>query len=130
MRFEVSSVPEAARAVLANNIIYLQALELGVANYTALAKRIKADIEKLIGSKVNLNTIVVAIKRFADTLDEKPDSKPLTTKAKMSLTGSIIDISFKKEIDEHLLHSLNKFFEKEIRIISFKHVYILHCFAE
>jgi len=115
MRFEVSSVPEAARAVLANNIIYLQALELGVANYTALAKRIKPDIEKLIGSKVNLNTIVVAIKRFADTLDEKPDSKPLTTKAKMSLTGSIIDVSFKKENDQDLAAILDKFFEQENR---------------
>jgi hypothetical protein len=115
MRFEVSSVPEATRAVLANNIIYLQALELGVANYTALAKRIKPDIEKLIGSKVNLNTIVVAIKRFADTLDEKPDSKPLTAKAKMSLTGSIIDVSFKKENDEDLAAILDKFFEQENR---------------
>jgi len=80
-----------------------------------LAKRIKPDIEKLIGSKVNLNTIVVAIKRFADTLDEKPDSKPLTTKAKMSLTGSIIDVSFKKENDQDLAAILDKFFEQENR---------------
>src|SRR5437867_12674696 len=120
MRFEVSSVPEAARAVLASNIIYFQALELGVANYTALAKRSKPDIEKLIGSKVNLNIIVVAIKRFADTLDEKPDSKPLTTKAKMALTCSIIDVYLKKETDQDLAAILDKLFEQEKRVHLFE----------
>lgn len=109
------TVPDAIRAVLANNNSYLQALELGIANYTALAERIKPDIEKLIGSKVNLNTIVVAIKRFADSLDEKPDSKPLTTKAKMSLTGSIIDVSFQKENDKGLAAILDEFFERDNR---------------
>jgi hypothetical protein len=109
------TVPDAIRAVLANNNSYLQALELGIANYTALAERIKPDIEKLIGSKVNLNTVVVAIKRFADSLDEKPDSKPLTTKAKMSLTGSIIDVSFQKENDKDLAAILDEFFERDNR---------------
>ncbi len=112
---QVLTVPDAVRAVLANNNSYLQALELGIANYTALAERIKPDIEKLIGSKVNLNTVVVAIKRFADSLDEKPDSKPLTTKAKMSLTGSIIDVSFQKENDEDLAAILDEFFERDNR---------------
>ncbi len=112
---QVLTVPEAIRNVLANNNIYLQALELGIANYTALAERIKPDIEKLIGSKVNLNTIVVAIKRFADTLDEKLDGKPMITKAKMSLTGSIIDISLQKENDEDLAAILDEFFERENR---------------
>jgi len=64
MHSQPFSVPEAIREVLANNRIYLQALELGITNFTALAERIKPDIEKLIGTKVNLNTIVVAIKRF------------------------------------------------------------------
>lgn len=112
---EVMTVPEAARTVLANNNTYFHALELGIANYTALAERIKPEIEKLIGSKVNLNTIVVAIKRLADTLDEKPDSKPLTPKAKLSLTGSIIDVSFQKENDEDLAAILDEFFDQDNR---------------
>src|ERR671914_1595732 len=71
MYADVISVPEAIRKVLANDHVYMQALVLGITNYTALAERIKPDIERLIGSKVNLNTIVVAIKRFADTLEKK-----------------------------------------------------------
>src|SRR5918999_3426946 len=98
MYADVISVPEAIRKVLANDHVYMQVLVLGIANYTALAERIKPEIERMVGSKVNLNTIVVAIKRFADALEKKNrkqqhnDNTQLTAaKAKMSLTDSIID---------------------------------------
>lgn len=126
MYAEAVSVPEAIRRVLANDHVYMQALVLGIANYTALAERIKPDIERLTGSKVNLNTIVVAIKRFADALEKKKNthqensSTHLTAaKAKMSLTGSIIDIDFQKENNdddnESLASVLDEFFEQDSR---------------
>ena len=126
MYSEAISVPEAIRKVVANDHVYMQALVLGIANYTALAERIKPEIEKLIGSKVNLNTIVVAIKRFADVLQknnlqqQKNSSTHLTAaKAKMSLTGSIIDIDFQKENNDDdndaLASVLDEFFEQDSR---------------
>jgi hypothetical protein len=126
MYSETVSVPEAIRKLLANDHVYMQALVLGIANYTALAERIKPDIERLTGSKVNLNTIVVAIKRFADALEKKNmqqenSSTHLTTaKAKMSLTGSIIDIDFQKEKNndndnDTLASVLDEFFEQDSR---------------
>jgi hypothetical protein len=121
MYFQALSVPDAMREVLANNSVYREALELGIANYTALAEKIKPDIEKLIGYKVNQNTIVVAIKRFADALEKiksNPNTRPsIATKAKMSLTGSIIDIDFQKENDDDdtLANILDEFFEQENR---------------
>lgn len=125
MYSETISVPEAIRKVLANDHVYMQALVLGIANYTALAERIKPEIEKLIGSKVNLNTIVVAIKRFADVLEKKNlqqqnSSTYLTAaKAKMSLTGSIIDIDFQKENNDDdndaLASVLDELFEQDSR---------------
>jgi hypothetical protein len=83
----------------------------------------------LTGSKVNLNTIVVAIKRFADALEKKNlqqenSSTHLTgAKAKMSLTGSIIDIDFQKEKNNNnndndndaLASVLDEFFEQDSR---------------
>ena len=120
------SVPDAMREVLANNSVYREALELRIANYTALAEKIKPDIEKLIGYKVNQNTIVVAIKRFADALEKiKSDhnSTPSNvTKAKMSLTSSIIDIDFQKdnENDDTLANILDEFFEQENRYSLFQ----------
>jgi hypothetical protein len=97
----------------------MQALKSGIANYTALAQRIKSDVETIVGSQVNVGTIVVAIKRFADILEkEKQDEekKPSNTHpmngARMSLTGSIIDIDFDRELDE-LSNILDEVFEKE-----------------
>ena len=125
MYAEAVSVPEAIRRVLANDHVYMQALVLGIASYTALAERIKPDIERLTGSKANLNTIVVAIKRFADALDkknmqqEKSSTHLIATKARMSLTGSIIDIDFQKENNdndsESLASVLDEFFEQDSR---------------
>ncbi len=114
-----ASVPHAIREVLSSNTLYLQALKSGIANYTALAQRIKSDVETIVGSQVNVGTIVVAIKRFADILEkEKRDEekKPSTTHpmngARLSLTGSIIDIDFDRELDE-LSNILDEVFEKE-----------------
>jgi hypothetical protein len=114
-----ASVPHAIREVLSSNTLYLQALKSGIANYTALAQRIKSDVETIVGSQVNVGTIVVAIKRFADILEkEKKDEekKPSNTHpmngARMSLTGSIIDIDFDRELDE-LSNILDEVFEKE-----------------
>jgi hypothetical protein len=120
------SVPEAIRKILANDHVYMQALMLGIANYTSLAERIKPDIERLTGSKVNLNTIVVAIKRFADALEKKNTQQHEnisahlgTAKAKMSLIGSIIDIDFQKENNDNdndaLATILDEFFEQDSR---------------
>ncbi|MDQ5842201.1 MAG: hypothetical protein M3286_01805 [Thermoproteota archaeon] len=124
MYAEALSVPEAIRKVLVNDHVYMQALVLGIANYTALAERIKPDIERLTGSKVNLNTIVVAIKRFADALEKKAEQENSSThltaaRAKMSLTGSIIDIDFQKENNDNdneaLASVLDEFFEQDSR---------------
>jgi hypothetical protein len=126
MYSEAVSVPEAIRRVLTNDHVYMQALMLGIANYTALAERIKPEIDRLIGSKANLNTIVVAIKRFADALEKKSQQQQTSssthvtaTKAKMSLTGSIIDIDFEKENNyednDNLASILDEFFEQDSR---------------
>jgi hypothetical protein len=126
MYSQATSVPDAIRKVLGSDHVYMQALALGIANYTALAERIKPEIEKLIGSKVNLNTIVVAIKRLADALEKKnlqqqhnSGTHLTAAKAKMSLTGSIIDIDFQKENNDDdndvLTHVLDEFFEQDSR---------------
>jgi hypothetical protein len=114
-----ASVPHAIREVLSSNTLYLQALKSGIANYTALAQRIKSDVETIVGSQVNVGTIVVAIKRFADILEkEKQDEEKKSNNthpmngARMSLTGSIIDIDFDRELDE-LSNILDEVFEKE-----------------
>ena len=46
---------------------------MGIANYTALAIKIKPEVDRIIGSEININTIVVSIKRIADALQQNQD---------------------------------------------------------
>jgi hypothetical protein len=117
------SVPQAIKEILSSNNLYLQALLSGIANYTALAQKIKPDVEKLTTSNVNIGTIVVAIKRLVDSLekDEGTENKsgvknivPIIDGLRMSLTGSMIDIDFNESRFGHLSDIFDELFEKEI----------------
>lgn len=97
MYMDTISVPHAVKQVIGSNGLFFQALRTGIVNYTALAQKIKPDVEKLTKTNVNLNTLVVAIKRFADSLEENERrlSVPTVDGIRMSLTGSIIDLDFR-----------------------------------
>ena len=118
------SVPFAIREVLSSNPLYFQAIQFGIANYTALAQRIRPEVEKITATQVNIGTIVVAIKRFADILQKeqrKEDNMMGNKKAdfgegtRMSLTGSIIDVDFNDRDFEQLSNILDEMFEKDGR---------------
>ena len=117
------SVPQAIKEILASNNVYLQALLAGIANYTALAQKIKPDVEKLTASNVNIGTIVVAIKRLVDSLqkDEGTENEsglkniiPVMEGVRMSLTGSMIDIDFNESKFGHLSEIFDELFDKDI----------------
>ena len=47
--------------------------------YTALAIKIKPEeVDRIIGSEVNINTIVVSIKRLADALQQNQELDSIT----------------------------------------------------
>jgi len=100
------SVSKAIKDILYSNSIYLNSLKLGIANYTALAIKIKPEIDRIIGSEVTINTIVVSIKRFADALQQNQDLESIAQEekenlagARISLTGSILEVEFDKEME-------------------------------
>jgi len=106
MYSNIPSVSKAIKDILYSNSIYLNSLKLGIANYTALAIKIKPEIDRIIGSEVNLNTIVVSIKRIADALQQNRDLESIAQEekenlagARISLTGSILEVEFDKEIE-------------------------------
>jgi hypothetical protein len=110
------SVPQAVKEIILSNDLYLKAVKSGIANYTAIANKIQPDVEAVIGTRVNIGTIVVAIKRFADLINKSvnlenqrvedesngnyvvgnesnENKSPISSQdARMKLTGSIIDI--------------------------------------
>ena len=110
------SVPQAVKEIILSNDLYLKAVKSGIANYTAIANKIQPDVESVTGTRVNIGTIVVAIKRFADLINKtislenqraedetnenhlsgnvsQGNKSPISSlDARMKLTGSIIDI--------------------------------------
>jgi hypothetical protein len=65
-------------------------------NYTALAVKIQKEVEAQVSVPVNLNTIVVAIKRYADSFEKKEElqNESVLKNARLSLTDGIVDIKF------------------------------------
>ena len=115
MRSTNLSVPEAVREIMTKNRSIYDCMKMDVINYTALAVKIQPDVERQIGNSVNLNTIVVAIKRYADSFAEKDEIKAesILKNARLSLTDGILDVKFSiNEIKADEAASLmNKFSE-------------------
>lgn len=96
MRMINASVPEVVREIITQNRSIYDCLKMDVINYTALAVKIQPEVEKHLGNTVNLNTIVVAIKRFADSFEQKEEVKKesVLKNARLTVTDGIMDIKF------------------------------------
>ncbi|HEY7080491.1 MAG TPA: hypothetical protein VH500_12365 [Nitrososphaeraceae archaeon] len=113
------SVTEIIREILSSNALYYSSVQSGIANYAALAKKIKPEIEKRTECDVNIGTIVAGLKRIANTLmdqererncldppyfDQTGNNLNTTThntksSIKISLIGNIVDVDVKDEIE-------------------------------
>jgi len=71
-------------------------MKMDLINYTALAVKIQPEIERVLGNSVNVNTVVVAIKRFADSFEikEEVNEESVLKNARLALTDGIMDIKF------------------------------------
>jgi len=96
MRTVNISVPDAVREIITRNRSIYDCVKMDLINYTALAVKIQKDVEVQVGGPVNLNTIVVAIKRYADSFEEKDEvqNEPVLKNARLSLTDGIADVRF------------------------------------
>ncbi len=109
------SVPEVVRELITRNRAIYDCMKMDLINYTALAVKIQPEVEKQLGNPVNLNTIVVAIKRYADSFEEKDEIQDdsFLKNAKLSLTDGIVDIKLSTAMlgNQDPFAILNKFSE-------------------
>ncbi len=96
MRVASMSIPEVVREIITRNRSVYDCMKMDLINYTALAVKIQPEIERILGNSVNLNTVVVAIKRFADSFEIKEEVKEesVLKNARLALTDGIMDIKF------------------------------------
>ncbi|HSD04769.1 MAG TPA: ACT domain-containing protein [Nitrosopumilaceae archaeon] len=113
MRTANVTIPDAVREIITRNRSIYDCVKMDLINYTALAVKIQKEVEDYVGSPVNLNTVVVAIKRYADSFERKEEiqNEPVLKNARLSLTDGIADIKFSTDnfgIDD-TVDLLNKF---------------------
>ncbi len=96
MRVSSISIPEVVREMITRNRSVYDCMKMDLINYTALAVKLQPEIEKVLDNSVNLNTVVVAIKRFADSFEIKDEVKEesVLKNARLALTDGIMDIKF------------------------------------
>ena len=137
MYSNIPSVSKAIKDILFSNSIYLNSLKMGIANYTALAIKIKPELDKIVGSEVNINTIVVSIKRIADALQQHQDLDSIAQEdkenlagARISLTGSILEVELDKEMEniEKILELFDR--QSDIRFNIFQSKNHMNLFIE
>ena len=112
MRTSGVSVPEVVREIITRNRSIYDCMKMDVINFTALAVKIQPDVEKTLGNSVHLNTIVVAIKRYADSFDEKEgvSEEPVLKDARLTLTDGIMGIQWNMvDAGEEMAKMLNEF---------------------
>jgi len=99
MKATTVSVPDAVRDIITRNRSIYDCIKMDLVNYTALAVKIQKDVETQVGGPINLNTIVVAIKRYADSFEKKDEiqQEAVLKNARLSLTDGVVDIKFSTE---------------------------------
>ena len=92
MRTVGLSIPDVVREIITRNRSIHDCMAMDVINYTALAVKIQPQVEKQIGNAVQLNAIVVAIKRYADAFEKNENvvDEPVLKDARLSMTDKII----------------------------------------
>src|SRR5438034_1484022 len=91
------TVPEAVRQILTRNYPIYQCLKMKLTNFHAIAEYIQPQVQELTGRKTTINTLVVAIKRFSDTLAETKtlDTAKALANLRISLSGDVADVTVK-----------------------------------
>lgn len=96
---KTSSLSELVRKEINSMPHVKSSLGEGVVNYSALARKIMPGIQQVVGRKINEESLVVAIKRYADELDERtPDKGVLAmfADAEINLQDNMAYAHFKK----------------------------------
>ncbi len=90
------SVPSVVREIITRNRSIHDCMAMDVINYTALAVKIHPEVEKQIGNPIHLNTIVVAIKRYADAFEKNENvvDEPVLKNARLSMTDRIMGMQW------------------------------------
>jgi len=123
MNTDKPTISQAVGDVLTRDNAVNQHLRMGIINYHALATRIKPTIDRITERDVNISTIVVIIKRFADVRSKLglPPKIPALKDAKMTLTSGVIDITITPK-KANFMNELKRLVELSAKLEEHPHI--------
>ena len=98
--YRSSSVAEAVRDILESDWLLFQMLQSRVANFTALAAKMKQNVEERIGNPVNVNTIIASLNRISNSTQTQgglPTDDKLPFGTRLSLSDSVFEMITKMD---------------------------------
>ena len=100
------SIPAVVASIITHNPPVYECLKAKLINYHALAANIKSEVEKRAGKPTTVNTIVVAIMRFSDSIEdaEGDHEAPLSVlkAARITLASDVVDVTVRTKKSELL----------------------------
>ncbi len=102
MSSKKASIPAVVASIVTHNPAVYECLKQRIVNYHALAASIKSEVERLAERPTSVNTIVVALVRFSDTITKAgtPESLPILRDARITLASDVVDVTIKAKKPE------------------------------
>ena len=91
------SIPTVVASIITRDLALYECFRRKLVNYHAVAGSIKPEVEKLAGKTTTINTIVVAITRFSETVERTAGEKPIRALggARISLASDVVDVTIR-----------------------------------
>ena len=87
-----SSVQDVVRIIVTRNPYLYRGLRMRVMNYSALARYIQGEVQSTFGDEVDPNTIVTAIMRLSNQLEEPEESGSPLSGSRLNLVTGISEV--------------------------------------
>jgi hypothetical protein len=120
------TISEVVVDLLRRNHAVYQHLRMGLINYHALAAKIKPTVDRITQRDVNINTLVVIIKRFSDAQAKlrPPPTMSILRDSKMTLTGGVVDMTITPK-RENFIEELKRLVELSAKLDERPHIFPL-----
>ena len=90
-----SSVQDVVRIIVTRNPYLYRGLRMRVMNYSALARYIQGEVQSTFGDEVDPNTIVTAIMRLSNQLEEPQEPRSPLAGSRLNLVTGISEVVVK-----------------------------------
>lgn len=120
------SIPTIVASIVTHDPAVYECMKQKIVNYHALAANIKSEVETQAGKPASINTIVVALARFSDTLTKAGRTKPspILREARITLASDVVDVTIKTKKFEQFqivkrIADLSSSLDEPIRLFQF-----------